>query len=145
MLTQYIEQKGSETIVRGVSNWLERNLPTIVKPPILVGATVGGADFEFNMATRLSKALPALSKAIPVVGGVLDFGIQKAQGESTKDAVVKSVAHTVTGVAGAKIGAIIGTAIPVPVIGTLAGAAIGFLIGVGAGMLFDYIYDKGKK
>jgi hypothetical protein len=142
MLTQYIEQKGSETIVRGVSNWLERNLPTIVKPPILVGATVGGADFELNMATRLSKALPALSKALPVVGGVLDFGIQKAQGENTKDAVVKSVVHTAISVTAMEVGVALGAAFS---LGGPIGFAIGFVLGVAGGIVFDHFYNKTKK
>lgn len=82
---------------------------------------------------------------LPIVGGIIDFAAMKFSGESTKDAFIKAGVHVGIGVAGAKLGAIIGTAI-FPGVGTAAGAAIGFVAGAviitGGNMAFDCLYDN---
>lgn len=81
---------------------------------------------------------------IPVIGGLIDFGLQKTQGEDTGDAAIKATAHVGIGFAGAAAGASIGSIIPIG--GTIVGGAIGFAAGVvisAVGIsLFDTIYDN---
>jgi hypothetical protein len=88
----------------------------------------------------VSKAAQSVARKAPVIGGVIDFTAQVAQGENVKDAAVKATAHVGIGMAGMAAGAAIGSAIPVA--GTIVGGVLGFLIGVGGSMLFDYVYDK---
>ena len=81
---------------------------------------------------------------IPIVGALVDFGMQKASGESTGDALIKTGGHVVAGLAGAKVGAVVGTFIGGPV-GTAIGGAVGFGLSVAGSMLFDAIYDNKDK
>ncbi|MGM0214475.1 hypothetical protein [Enterococcus sp. AZ109] len=74
--------------------------------------------------------------AAPVIGSAIDFGMQKAQGESTGDALIKTGGHIGAGLAGAAIG----YAIPIPGVGT----AVGFVVGVAGSMAFDWVYDNKK-
>src|SRR5699024_1786078 len=81
---------------------------------------------------------------VPLVGGVVDFGVQKARGEDTGDAAVKATAHIGIGIAGAAVGGAIGSAIPIG--GTIVGGAIGFAAGVAlsavGNTVFDFAYDN---
>lgn len=78
---------------------------------------------------------------LPVIGGLVDFGLQLAGGEEIGDAAVKATAHVGIGVA---VGAVIGSIIPGP--GTIAGAAVGLVVGTivttGINTIFDYVYDN---
>jgi phage tail tape-measure protein len=88
----------------------------------------------------VSKAAQSVARKAPVIGGVIDFTAQVAQGEEVDDAAVKAVAHTGIGMAGMAAGAAIGAAIgsTVPGVGTVIGLVIGAL----GGMAFDFVYDK---
>lgn len=81
---------------------------------------------------------------VPVIGGVVDFSVQIADGEDVQDALIKSTAHAGIGMAGAVIGATIGSALPI--VGTVVGAIAGYLIGVVISAFaitaFDYVYDN---
>lgn len=78
---------------------------------------------------------------LPVIGGLIDFGTQLAEGEDIGDAAVKATAHVGIGIA---VGAAIGSIIPGP--GTVAGAAIGLVVGTivttEINTIFDYVYDN---
>ncbi|SDO77755.1 hypothetical protein SAMN05216460_1027 [Streptococcus sp. 45] len=54
--------------------------------------------------------------------------MQLSSGEDIVDPGIKTGAHTAIGVAGAELGATLGSAIPV--IGTIGGGAVGFALGV---------------
>ena len=73
---------------------------------------------------------------IPIVGALVDFAMQKGSGESTGDALIKTGGHVVAGLAGAKVGAVVGTFI---------GGAVGFGLSVAGSMLFDAIYGNKDK
>lgn len=82
---------------------------------------------------------------LPVIGGLVDFGLQLAGGEEIGDAAVKATAHVGIGAGvSAAVGAIIGSVFPGP--GTVAGAAVGFAAGTIVTTLlnsaFDYVYDN---
>lgn len=95
---------------------------------------------KFN---KVSKVLAVLTVAIQVGDGVYtDIN----RGYSTDRVISNGVVNTliygttmfVTGWAGAQAGAWIGTMFPIPIVGTFAGAAIGFALGTLAGLLMDY-------
>ncbi|MCO0817578.1 hypothetical protein NF726_13480, partial [Lactococcus lactis] len=67
-------------------------------------------------------------------GVIIDYGMQKAEGEDTADDLTKTGAHFVLGEAGMAAG----MAIPVPGLDVVAGFAFGFILNTG----FDFLYDK---
>jgi hypothetical protein len=67
-------------------------------------------------------------------GVIIDYGMQKAEGEDTADALTKTGAHFVLGEAGMAAG----MAIPVPGLDVVAGFAFGFILNTA----FDFLYDK---
>jgi hypothetical protein len=145
-LTDYGIKNSSDLLSDGLSTTL-RNLPG-GRGSVLAAETVGGKTFGIVTDNTLSRLAGSASRSAPVIGGVIDFGIQIVTGEDVGNAAVKATAHTAIGigggVAGAQIGAIVGSFVPVPVIGTAIGAGAGFLIGFGGSMLFDWIYDSAK-
>ena len=79
------------------------------------------------------KTLRPIFKRIPVVGGLIDFVVSLAMGESLGRAAAKSV--------GATVGAALGTLIPVPGVGTIAGGVLGDLVG---GSIYDAVTSSGE-
>jgi hypothetical protein len=85
---------------------------------------------------------------VPVIGGVIDFSVQVAEGEDVGDAAVKASAHVGIGVAGGYAGMAFGATVGsiVPFAGTAIGAATGFVAGViitaAGNTLFDMVYDN---
>ena len=129
VLEDYIKEKGPEFIASNVNKWLAENTFHFVN--------LGGVAKFAGGGENLVSILPSISSdfirtgaahGVPIVGSIIDFGFQVADGEDTTDAAIKTGGHT---------GAAVGTAIGGP-IGTVAGAAIGF----GGGWLFDKIYDN---
>lgn len=76
----------------------------------------------------LSKIFGKIFKPIPIIGGLIDFAINLALGEPIGRAAAKAVGSTV--------GAGLGTLIPIPGIGTIAGGILGDWVG---GTLYDWI------
>ena len=76
----------------------------------------------------LFKFLSPILKRIPVFGGLLNFGISLALGESVGRAAAKSV--------GMLLGGALGSLIPIPAVGTIAGGILGDYVG---GVLYDAI------
>lgn len=71
-------------------------------------------------------------KRIPIVGGLIDFVISLALGEPVGRAAAKAV--------GATLGGALGTLIPIPGVGTIAGGILGDLVG---GAIYDAITGGG--
>ena len=85
--------------------------------------------------TKLTlKFLRPIFKRIPVIGGLVDFIVSLAMGESLGRAAAKSV--------GATLGAALGTLIPIPGVGTIAGGILGDLVG---GSIYDAVTGGEKK
>ena len=79
--------------------------------------------------TKLAlKFLRPILRRIPVIGGLVDFVVSLAMGESLGRAAAKSV--------GATLGAALGTLIPIPGVGTIAGGILGDLVG---GKIYDAV------
>ena len=84
--------------------------------------------------TKLAlKFLRPILKRIPVIGGLVDFVVSLAMGESLGRAAAKSI--------GATLGAALGTLIPIPGVGTIAGGILGDLVG---GSIYDAV-TSGEK
>lgn len=86
------------------------------------------------MKGGLMKLLRPIFKRIPIFGGLIDFAVSLALGEPIGRAAAKSV--------GAMLGSALGTLIPIPGVGTIAGGIVGDLVG---GSLYDAITGKGKE
>ena len=79
--------------------------------------------------TKLAlKFLRPILKRIPIIGGLVDFVVSLAMGESLGRAAAKSI--------GATLGAALGTLIPIPGVGTIAGGILGDLVG---GSIYDAV------
>jgi hypothetical protein len=76
----------------------------------------------------LGKFLGPILKRIPVFGGLINFGLSLALGESVGRAAAKSV--------GMLLGGALGSLIPIPAVGTIAGGILGDYVG---GVLYDAI------
>ena len=77
---------------------------------------------------------------IPIIGSAIDYGLLRAGGAETGEAIVKTAAHAGIGCA---VGAVV-TTLVVGSTGGVAGLIIGggIIITLGAGKLFDYAYDN---
>lgn len=106
----------------------------LIKGASKAASSVGGAVTGlFKGATGfmkggLMKFLRPVFKRIPIFGGLLDFAVSLALGEPVGRAAAKSV--------GAMLGAGLGSLIPVPGVGTIAGGVLGDWVG---GTLYDAI------
>lgn len=86
----------------------------------LVGAGVAGA---------------AIGMGMEIHNQWNNFGDSAKRPEAVGAVVAQGAVGFAAGVAGAQIGAAVGTFIPIPVVGTLAGAAVGFAVGAGVSWL----------
>ena len=76
----------------------------------------------------ITKFLRPLLKRVPIFGGLIDFAVSLALGEPIGRAAAKSV--------GAMLGSALGSLIPIPGVGTLAGGIFGDIVG---GKIYDFI------
>lgn len=105
----------------------------------------GGKKFAQRAAVRgaqavVTKAATALApkavlgflrpifKRIPIVGGLIDFVVSLAMGEPVGRAAAKAI--------GATLGGALGSLIPIPGVGTIAGGIVGDLVG---GAVYDAV------
>ena len=97
-----------------------------------------------------SKISTGAKIGLPILGAVIDYKTLKENGESTKDALIKTGVHAVIGRAGGKLGTIAGLAIAekitVAILAAGKGAVAGVVIGLGitvlGNMFFDRCYDE---
>lgn len=78
--------------------------------------------------------LRPIFKRIPIVGGLIDFVVSLALGESLGRSAAKAI--------GATLGGALGTLIPIPGVGTIAGGIVGDLVG---GAVYDAVTGGGPK
>lgn len=94
---------------------------------------------------NIGKSIGYASIGIDVGKGIYDNYKEGASGSKiVADAsvdVAKGLGKMAVATGCAQVGAAIGTAIPIPGVGTIVGYAAGFAIGYGAGKLYDYLTD----
>ncbi|MGP4040976.1 T7SS effector LXG polymorphic toxin [Gracilibacillus sp. D59] len=133
--TTKLTKEVSEKVAGSIVDWAQRNTLHFVDPALALQTAGGGVVSRGAPPSGLTSAIRTGARyAAPVVGSAIDFGIQIYKGEDATDAAIKTAGHLGAGMAGAAIG----SAIPVPVLGT----AVGFAVGVGGSMLFDFVYDN---
>jgi hypothetical protein len=103
------------------------------------GLVKGGTSVAAKVISGISgKAiigfLRPIFKRIPIVGGLIDFVVSLALGESVGRAAAKAI--------GATLGGALGTLIPIPGVGTIAGGIVGDLVG---GAVYDAVTGGGPK
>lgn len=101
----------------------------------------------FGKDTYASKSsiLAYVGIAFDVYGNVTDnmavgASTSKIAADATTE-VAKGLGSMAVAAAGAKVGAALGTLIPVPVLGTAVGAVCGAAVGIAATALYDYVID----
>ncbi|MBC6310737.1 hypothetical protein HCJ66_14445 [Listeria sp. FSL L7-1582] len=101
--------------------------------------TARKVDEFVNGAGELSKGFPKSIGALGGAGAVLDGAtyMERKDEYGEVSAAVDGVVHTGTAVGSIYAGAAIGSLIPIPVVGTVAGAAGGYLINGVANTLYD--------
>lgn len=100
--------------VKGAFGGLFRNLPGLIKSNFVVSAILSGVSNLYEMATGKVKPLQAAGNF-----------------------VADTAAYTGIGVAATSVGAMIGSLIPIPVVGTLLGAGVGALGGLLLGKFYE--------
>jgi hypothetical protein len=97
---------------------------------LLKGA--GEALGKTKVGGTLTKVGGGLLERIPLVGGLMDFGINKLSGEGTGRSIARAIGSTLGGLGGGAIGALFGGAGAVP--GAIGG-------GIGGDMAGAKVYD----
>ncbi|WP_179959614.1 hypothetical protein, partial [Streptococcus mutans] len=148
LIQSKVTDKAVESFTKQAISWLSNNINATQLNVAGALSSGGIATFGIDYNPMYASFIRgAIKYGIPVVGALVDFGMQKANGESTGDALIKTGAHVAigygAGIAGAKIGAAIGTfAGPA---GTVIGGIAGATIAVVGSMVFNAIYDNKDK
>lgn len=95
---------------------------------------------DVSKAAQLEIKSANSSSAGTIIGCVIDYGVLRAEGAGTGEAVVKTAAH-------AGIGNVVGAIVTTLVVGSTGGVAgliigAGIVITIGACKFFDYVYDN---
>ncbi|EOL45091.1 T7SS effector LXG polymorphic toxin [Enterococcus caccae] len=110
---------------------------------------VGDDLIDASNAVSGSKVWKGLGIFGTVAGAAFDYNDQMTQHNDQARAIKNTVAHTAIGAGGAavggQIGAVLGTAFPVPVIGTLVGAGIGIAVGTVGSKIYDWVESGAAK
>ncbi|WP_273451403.1 T7SS effector LXG polymorphic toxin [Streptococcus ferus] len=134
LIQSKVTDKAVEAFTKQAISWLSNNIDAmqlnVAGALANGGITTFGIDYNPVYANFIRGSI---KYGIPVVGALVDFGMQKASGESTGDALIKTGAHVAIGLKAAAIGTAIGGPF---------GTVVGFGIGVLGSMAFDYVYDN---
>ncbi|CAR63425.1 2OG-Fe(II) oxygenase family like protein [Synechococcus phage S-RSM4] len=90
------------------------------------------AGMSIGKSGMISRFLRPVFKRIPIFGGLIDFAVSLALGEPVGRAAAKAV--------GATLGSALGTLIPIPGVGTIAGGILGDFAG---GAIYDAVTGGG--
>lgn len=110
---------------------------------------VGDYLIDASNAVSGSKIWKGLGIVGTVAGAAFDYNDQMTQHNDQARAIKNTVAHTAIQAGGAaiggQIGAVLGTAIPIPVVGTIIGAGAGMLIGSLGSKAYDWVESGAAK
>ena len=119
---------------RGMGRVVKRTALRLGGKKLAKNVLVKGAQ---TVATKAASALAPkavlgflrpIFKRIPIVGGLIDFVVSLAMGEPVGRAAAKAI--------GATLGGALGSLIPIPGVGTIAGGIVGDLVG---GAIYDAV------
>ena len=132
LLQTKLTDKAVEAFTKSAIEWFTHNINAtqIGRSAALVGGGTVTIATDFNpIWAQLARGAVkyGVKYGIPIVGALVDFGMQKASGESTGDALIKTGAHVAIGA-----------------IGMAIGGPLGFGAAVLGSMVFDKIYDNYK-
>ena len=132
LLQTKLTDKAVEAFTKSAVEWFTHNINAtqIGRSAALVGGGTVTIATDFNpIWAQLARGAVkyGVKYGIPIVGALVDFGMQKASGESTGDALIKTGAHVAIGA-----------------IGMAIGGPLGFGAAVLGSMVFDKIYDNYK-
>lgn len=98
-------------------------------------------DDLIDVANKIGghKVWKGLGVAGTVVGVAFDYNDQMSKHNDVKRAVKNTTAHTAIQSGAAAVGMAIGTAIPIPVVGTLIGAGAGMVLGNLGSDIYDWV------
>ncbi|AOO11728.1 hypothetical protein Np050604_011 [Cyanophage S-RIM44] len=121
---EYFGRRSASVGRRGMGRVVQRTALRLGGKKLAKSAVVQGSQ-----ALLKKVALPLLRpifKRIPLVGGLIDFVVSLALGEPIGRAAAKAI--------GATLGGALGTLIPIPGVGTIAGGILGDIVG---GAIYD--------
>lgn len=120
-------------VIRRTKTPLGRTLQTVETLTAKAGSNILKRIGLGPGAKGVMGLLRPIFKRIPIFGALIDFAVSLALGEPIGRAAAKAV--------GAALGGALGSFIPLPGLGTMAGAFLGDLAG---GAIYDAIMGKGK-
>ena len=127
----FVQRFGQEGLERLPGGMARSGLTKFARNAFVGLAGKGGAK-------TVLKFIKPFTKRIPIIGGLIDFGLSVALGESPGRAAFKAIGATLLGAIGGAIGAVGGPA-------AIAGAIIGGMAGDWAGGALYDLFFGGKK
>ena len=116
-------------LIRNASGGVRNNIVAKSITRVQDIASQAGSKVVSKLGLKgITKFLRPLLKRVPIFGGLIDFAVSLALGEPIGRAAAKSV--------GAMLGSALGSLIPIPGVGTLAGGIFGDIVG---GKIYDFI------
>ena len=149
-LKSFMTDKAIDAFINSSWEWLAHSTQNMQYGAVASLAGGGNYTVPINVNPTYSNFVGNFAKyGVPVLGGIIDFGMQVADGEDVGHAAVKATSHVAIGLGSAEIGKWVGGtvgAVAIPglgaVPGAIIGAAAGFVIGVVGSMIFDVAYDN---
>ena len=122
-------QKAKGGLIRNASGGVRNNIVAKSIGRVQNIASKAGSKIVSKIGLKgVTKFLRPLLKRIPIFGGLIDFAVSLALGEPIGRAAAKAV--------GAMLGGALGSLIPIPGVGTLAGGILGDIVG---GKIYDFV------
>ena len=128
-----------------LGNFINLGTNGLILPNVLDGIS----NFSSGVIRSLSEGIetfaksgPEIGRAMAFIGPAIDFTSQVSAGENVPNAVIKTGDYTVVSNTAMAIGGTIGSAIPIPVVGTAVGIVTGAAVGIVVNSVFDMIYDN---
>ncbi|MDE5416357.1 hypothetical protein, partial [Alkalihalobacterium chitinilyticum] len=136
-----ITEEVAKPIASAVNTWIKKNTTFFMNRALVAAPISGNVITMAEPPSITSQTVRTGARyGVPIVASAIDFSIMVYQGEEVMDATIKAGGHLAAGLAGAKVGAIIGSAVPIG--GTAVGFIVGGVVGTVGAFAFDWVYDN---